>query len=205
MHLDWLLRSLFVWSRKMNDQILHPDIRFIYSTYVLCALRFFQVVRANFVRISCLYNDGKSLKREIPSPFLQLSAIRQLSHLSIFWHFLFSALMWLNLWYIVRGFSQWQDHKMPDTSQLVPLKLSLNMFLFDINYSWSVGGKPDPIDSSNSCESWEVNSSFRFYCKNLVNNKANFSFQVCASENKEYFLLCLISGPHPWSQQMAKI
>lgn len=96
LHLDWLLRSQPVWSRKMNDHILHPDICFIYRTYVLCALGLFQVVRANFVRTSCLYNDDKSLKREIPSPFLQLSAIRQLSHLSIFWHFLLSALMWLN-------------------------------------------------------------------------------------------------------------
>jgi len=56
---------------------------------------------------------------------------------------------------------------MPDTSLLVPLNLSLNMLLFDTNYLWSVGGKPDPIDSSNSCESWEVNSSCRISHKNL--------------------------------------
>lgn len=137
-------------------------ISVISTGLVLCPLSFFQVRRVNFVRISCPHNDGKSLKSEIPSPFLQLSAIRHLNHFSIFWHFLLYALMWLNLWYIVGEFSQWQDLKMPDTSLLVPLKLSLSMFLFDTNYSWSVGGKPDPIDFSNFYESWEVNSSFAF-------------------------------------------
>lgn len=175
LHLVCLLRSPPVWSRKMNDRILHPDICFICRTPSPYT-GFTTDEEGKLLRISCSYNDSKSLKSEIPSPFLHLSAIHQLSHLSISWHFLLSALMWLNLWYIVRGFSQWQDYKMPDASLLVPLKLPLNMFLFDTNYSWSVGGKPDPIDSSNCCESWEVNSSFRIWHKNLASNQANFLF-----------------------------
>lgn len=137
---------------------------------------------------------------KVKSPLL--FPIHQLSHLSIFWHLLLSALMWLNLWYIVRGFSQWQDYKMPDTSLLVPLKFFLNMFLFDTNYSWSVGGKPDPMDSSNSCEGWEVNSSFRIWHKNLASNQANFLFKVCSGENKEHMFPCLIFGTHPQSKKI---
>lgn len=51
---------------------------------ILWTLGLLQVMRANFVRISCSYNDGKSLKSEIPSPFPQLSAIGLLRHLGIF-------------------------------------------------------------------------------------------------------------------------
>lgn len=67
----------------MNEQILHPDICYICRTHVLYPFGFFQVKRVNFVRISCPYNDGKSLKSEILYPFLQLPAICHLSHFGI--------------------------------------------------------------------------------------------------------------------------
>ena len=39
LHLVWLLRSQFVWSKKMNDEIVHADICFICRTrspYIGC-------------------------------------------------------------------------------------------------------------------------------------------------------------------------
>lgn len=82
------------------------------------------------------------------------------------------------------------------------LQLSLNIFLFDTNCTWSVGCKPDPNNSNNSCGSWEVNSSFRICQKNLASNQANLYFEVLSGENTECMLPCLIFRAYPRSQQM---
>lgn len=160
------------------------------------------MTRANSVRISCSYNDGKSPKNWNPlsfSPVVCHSSAKPSQCFLTCSAFCFEV---TKLWYTVRGFSEWQDYKMPETSLVVPLKLSLNTFLFDTNCSWRVGGKLDPTNSSNSCESWEVHSSLRIWHKNLANNEANFLFSIFNGENKEHMYPHLIFGAHPQSQQI---
>lgn len=153
-----------ILSRKLNDHILHPDICFVCRTHTPYIL-FIKGDECKLFENFLFIKWWPTTEKWKPLSLSQLPAISHLSHLSISWHFLLSALIWLNLWHIVRRFSQWQDYKMPDTSLLVPLQLSLNIFLFDTNCTWSVDGKPDPINSNNFCESWEVNSSFTVWQK----------------------------------------